>query len=180
MVAMCKNIKVFSEQDEANIVRQIGDKGDFIAEQIIKSDCDLFIFDNITTSVCTLGSFNDKEDFIYSLKEKVTKLGVVTLILAHTGATIKEGYGEMIDQNSIRGSKTIVNLAEFLYILQGFHIGEKFYNTLRITKHRGQNPEKKLFMLRYNRETRIYDRDIELTHEEFNKLYQDRNRLKKP
>lgn len=179
MVACCKNLVIFSEQDSYTQVSSVKNKAEFICENIIKSQCDLFIFDNITTSQCYGASFEAQDSFSNSFKSLLTKTKSSALLLAHTGSSIKEGYASMIDQNDIRGSKSIVNISQFLYVLQGFHIEKNLVNTIKIIKHRSYTPDSKIFMFKFNKKNRIYDFDVEVSFAQFNKLYQKQNRFKK-
>lgn len=169
---------VFSEQDNVNITQDITSKTEFLTESIIKSGCDLFIYDNITTSFLYGESFKEQTDFIHDFKRCFNACDVSCFILAHTSSAIKDGYVSMIDQNDIRGSKSIVNLSQFLYILQGFNIKKDFVNTIKIAKHRGYVPNTKLFNLMFNDNKKIYFSDVELEFEKFNELYQSQNRFR--
>lgn len=167
-----KNVFVYSEQD-ATIPPDIQS----FKEQFIKSNATIFIFDNITTSKLYGTTPREQGLFAAELKRMASESNTPFVIFAHTGSTIKEGHRGLIDQNDIRGSRDIVNLAEFLYIMQAFHIGNKVFTTIKIQKHRSQMIKQKLFSLEYSIEKKIYDKDSFLDFEDFKSLYRMANKL---
>jgi hypothetical protein len=99
------------------------------------------------------------------------------VLIAHTGAQVTENMRRMIDQNDIRGSKTITNITQFTYLLQTFYILNKRIPTLRTQKHRGQLVEENYFQLFFNKETFIFTKDRTIDFEEFKRLFKSRNVL---
>lgn len=174
-----KRLIIFSEQDYLGLVRKTQDRAQFICDKIARSQCDLFVFDNLTTSQLYGNSFSEQDEFCLDLKSKLLKLNTTNLLIAHTSSSIKNGLDGLIDMNDIRGSKTIVNLTEFLYVLQSFKIKNETINTIRIQKNRSYKTEKNFFMLNFDGQKRIYSFDVELGFDEFNTLYQKQNRLTK-
>lgn len=170
-----KNLYVVSEEEiEESEVPYIKRLEAYIKRNNIK----IFIFDNITTSF----AYNDMNakaqfEFVKSIKAMTKKLYLTTLLIAHTGAQISGGANRMLNENDIRGSKSVVNLAEFLYIIQLIEVGETYFQTLRIIKHRSQNPDAKLFQLIFNKSRNIYERDRILPFDQFKDCYDKRNRL---
>lgn len=152
----------------------------FTLDQCIKENqIDFLIFDNITTSELYLNkSVGDQSRFCSELKQLVQRYQIPCLAVVHTGAQITETLTRLIDQNDIRGSKTLVNISEFFYVLQRFIFSnDKIFPTLRITKHRGQDVDSKIYFLNYTKERRIYISDRKITWENFKEAFKKRNTL---
>lgn len=172
-----KNVTVFSEQDKINLIKK--NPFEKLKELVLKSQPDLFVFDNLTTSSLYGNSFNQQEEFLHNFKSFIQKQNCSTVVMGHTSTNVREHSEVLIDQNDVRGTKTIVNLTEFFYVMQTFKISEKIFTTLRITKSRGFGVNSKLYALSFDEKIKAYGLDVELTFEEFNKLYERQNRLKK-
>lgn len=139
---------------------------------------ELFIYDNVTTSI----GYNDRQareqaEYITWLKELTTELGMATVLVAHTDANATDSMGRLMNVNDIRGSKTIANLVEFAYILQRFEIDQDFYPTLRVVKHREQELLHSMYFLQYDRRLRSFSGDIAIEFKKFKEMYKKRNRL---
>lgn len=171
------NVYIFSEQDNFSKVKDIEKGVELFKELIIKSQCDLFVYDNITTSNIYGASFSDQNNFISMLKNSLQNLSTSSFILAHTSSAIKQDHRSLIDMNDVRGTKDLTNYTEFLYVLQSFYVKEKTFTTLRTLKFRGQDCDNKMFALHYSKEKRIYDFDGSIDFEVFNGIFSKRNRL---
>ena len=79
--------------------------------------------------------------------------------------------------NDIRGCKSIINVVQYCYILQRFHINEFYFPTLRITKHRGQTVDEKMYYITYDKEKNLYIEDRHLDFEEMKDNFKRRNVL---
>jgi KaiC/GvpD/RAD55 family RecA-like ATPase len=148
----------------------------YMEMQISEIKPKLFIIDNITTS----DFYNDKKasqqaDLIKKLKAMFNKTEAACLLVAHTGANVSDNMGRLINENDIRGSKTIVNLLEFMYILQRFELGSRFFPTLRTVKHRGQNPDFRLVKLNFDINERRFLSDTAISFKDFKEVYKQRN-----
>jgi len=145
---------------------------------IVEEDISVLFIDNITTSKMYMDlPANVQSDFIVSLKKIIKKYDVATILVAHTGAQITNNINRLIDQNDVRGGKGVVNLSEFFYILQSFHINNTIYPTLRLTKHRGQDIDHKLYRLRYHKQSSLYVQDLEIEFKELREAWKMRNHL---
>jgi len=140
---------------------------------------DAFMFDNITTSKFYM-DMNAKEQskFAVELKEITTELNCATLLIAHTDAEITDSIERPVQLNDIRGSKSIVNLVEFGYVLQRFEIGDKFFPTIRTKKHREQDLVHGMYTLQYDPRLRSFSGDLAIDFEKFKEVFSERNRLK--
>lgn len=138
----------------------------------------VLIYDNLTTS-STYNDITAREQFTVcqSIKRMTKEHYLATLLIAHTGAHVTDNWARLITENDVRGSKSITNLTEFLYIMQRFEITSTFYQTIRVIKHRGQSPMCKMYQLIYNRATSLYQSDRAINFQEFKDAYSRRNRL---
>lgn len=138
----------------------------------------VLFFDNLTTSLL----YNDKsnrDQFLIAkeLKRLTAKHDIATIFVAHTGAQISDNMNRLINENDIRGSKSVVNMIEFLYIMQRFEVGSTFFQTIRVVKHRSQQPDHKLFRLMYDTKKNLYTSDFPLDFQAFKEAFNQRNKL---
>lgn len=141
---------------------------------------DVLIFDNVTTS----SMYNDKasgeqSEFITLLKELALEFNMAVVIVAHTDAKATDSMGRLINLNDVRGSKNLPNLCEFAYILQRFEIGNMYFPTIRVEKHRGQELVHKLYQLHFDNRLRSFRGDTAIDFKKFKEMYGQRNRLDK-
>jgi KaiC/GvpD/RAD55 family RecA-like ATPase len=169
-----EKLVTYSEQDGKvkNLLAEI-------EKRIIEKEIKFLFFDNITTSAWYGNSPDKQHESALKLKEFVNKTGVTLVLFAHTDSKIIESHSSQIDQTQIRGSKTIVNLTDFLYILQRFSVQDKIVPTIRVVKYRSQNPKDRLFRLAYSERNRIYWADTILSFDEFNEIYNMSDRMGK-
>ena len=178
MLKIYHKIIFFSEQDNHMALSNRNNGINLFKELVFKSECDLLILDNITTSRLYGSSFQENEEFSDQIKNIVAEHGAPVFIMAHTASHIKQGYKGIIDMNDIRGSRKLVNLAEFMYILQSFHVKKQIHTTVRVVKHRGiKSVRERLFIYEYDPNGGLYKRDFELPWDVFKKLYQEQNSL---
>lgn len=176
VTAPLHKIKIISETDFLDM-KPI-DKFKVFAKEVSSMEYSFIFFDNITTSAFYMDRKVDDQSTMAANFKKIANGSKVPVILfAHTGAQIADNNVRLIDQNDIRGSKTIVNLIQFCYIMQRFHIGDAIFPTIKITKHRGQIVNNKIFKLVYSESKRIYESDVELSFKDFNEAFKDRNVL---
>ncbi len=136
------------------------------------------VVDNITTSQAYNGSdYKTQVKFGYELNRLANRKGIPILLVAHTKGTITENYDGIIEMEHMEGAKIYTKLVEFCYILQGFHLSDRRVNTLRITKHRGQEIPSRLYKLTYEPKYRIFVGDNILTFSDFKRIFKDRDRL---
>ena len=139
---------------------------------------EILFLDNLTTSFCYMDRpISEQSIASKAIKELAIKHNIPIVVIAHTGADITENFPQMIEMNHIRGSKTIVNLAEFFYILQSFYVGTERHNILRISKHRGQEVSDRLYKLYYYSKFRLFGKDEILAFGALKEIFKQRNRL---
>lgn len=138
----------------------------------------IFMYDNITTSKMYMDlTVKQQGEFCIGLKTMCKRVNIPFLIVAHANAQVSDSVNRLIEMNDIRGSKSIVNLSHFFYIMQRFHTPEGIFPTLRITKHRSQEAKCKLFSFKYVDKRRIYCQDIEVDFKRFKEVFKSRNVL---
>ena len=171
MLKWMDKIIVFSEQNHVECFQTIEMAREKFKSSIYDSGCTFLLFDNITTSKLYGSTFSKQESFIEYLKPVIEESNVPCFIFAHTGAHIKAGHKCIIDQNDVRGSKSLTNISEFLYVLQTISANGNTYSTIKNVKHRGTDIGHKLFIFDYSVEHRIYRRSNALDIDKFNLLY---------
>jgi hypothetical protein len=153
-------------------------KFNYFVNEINKEDVDIVFFDNVTTSEFYMDQDIETQSyFIKQLKEKTGAAKVPMVLVAHTGADITENSHRLISMNDIRGCKSIINLVQYCYILQRFHIADFYFPTLRITKHRGQTVENKMYYIEFCKEKNLYIKDRAINFEEMKENFKRRNVL---
>lgn len=133
---------------------------------------DLILFDNITTSEMYPDKCVDTQKrAVKAIKRFAQQRHIPVIIMAHTGADVNMTIFKLINENNVRGSKSSVNLTEFLYILQQITSGGEKTSTLRILKYRGQHVATSMYFLDYSLTGRYYFRDIKVDFKKFKELF---------
>lgn len=148
-------------------------------EQFVEENkLDLLLLDNLTTSQIYM-DLNPKQqsDAAMNVKKICSSRRVPLLNFMHTSADVNDNLSRLINPNDVRGSKTIVNLTQFLYIMQTFVIDGHKYQTLRISKHRGQDPEHVMYRLTWVKRARLYCQDSPINFKDFKEAYKKRDTL---
>mgnify|MGYP003141651123 CR=1 FL=1 len=176
-------LTVYSEIDNDDKIS--ANKLLFLMEE---SETDLLIIDNITTAHFYQDQKTQVQGIVVNkIKNICVRRNIPVIVMAHTGAEVTDNMRRTIESNDIRGSKTIVNYAEFLYVLQSFSSDEydslmrkritRIYSTIVIKKSRGEHCDHQLFFLKYDSQKRIYFADREMEFQEFKNLFKERNHL---
>jgi hypothetical protein len=174
---LIKKIKITSEQDDNH-----GDSAEkmflMLNESLSDTKTRAFFFDNITTSFCYMDKKTEQQAKMGRwLKALAKSHNIPVILIAHTGGDSTMANSRLIEMNDVRGGKSIVNLVEFMYILQPFFVNEKRHNMVRVVKHRGFNVEAPYFQLEYAAKPRMFTCDKNLTFKEFKELFKERNVL---
>jgi len=165
------NAAILSEQDGEPTPDEVKKN---IREAIEMTGCDLIFIDNITTSkIYPNGNFSKQSETALWLKKLSKRTTLFTV--AHTNTA--EFSNRFLNDQDIRGGKDIVNLTEFLYILQPIRVGESLYQFINIGKHRGQHVKNKYFRLYYNDALSIFDRDMAVDFNQIKEVFKQRNKL---
>jgi predicted ATP-dependent serine protease len=166
------DFKIFSELEykSNNLIGEI-------KKCIIENNIKYLFFDNLTTSPWYSDDTKLQAKKVAELKQLISETGVCLIIFCHTDAKVGETFG-LIDQNNIRGNKSITNNAHFIYVLQQFENDfDGIISVIRIIKNRTQNPQHKIFRLNYLKDKRVYVGDEAITFERFKEYFTGRNRL---
>ncbi|MFT5519621.1 MAG: KaiC/GvpD/RAD55 family RecA-like ATPase [Enterobacterales bacterium] len=147
---------------------------DILEEAIIHFDFDLVFFDNITTSKIYMEKTSDKQAEV-SLWLKDLLKATTLFLIAHTNGN--NYNSELLDETHIRGSKTITNIAEFLYVMQPIRVNEQMFQYVRILKSRGQPTLNNFFRLAYSHSTRTITHDKPIDFDDFKAVFKLRNKL---
>lgn len=178
--------------DRLTIYSEIDNEDNIDANKLLflleENETDLLIIDNITTAHFYQDQKTQVQGLVVNkIKNICVKKNIPVIVMAHTRAEVTDNMTRTIESNDIRGSKTIVNYSEFLYILQSFSTEEydsllrkktnKIYSTISIKKSRGEQLSHRLFFLKYDDRKRIYFSDREMDFQEFKSLFKERNHL---
>lgn len=144
-------IKVFSEKDYRikNNLQKIhySDILNIMQDFIFKESLSILFIDNITTTDPYL---DDRHEEISPLAKGLANLSdkanIPLVVYAHTKGDIESPDFSMED---IRQKKTIVNLAEFCYLIHRYH-GSNINSELQIRKYRGYPVKNNFYGLIYN------------------------------
>lgn len=167
-------IRVISEKDEGNI--------DWLRLSEWVSNLDFLLFDNLTTS----RNYNNKPnavqfDFALKLSKLASDFKIPVVGIAHTDGDAKT-KNNLIEENHIRGDKSISSLSQFMYALQRFYVKdsegkERFFSVLRLLKFRGFSPDNLVFQMVYNKKTASFQQDKVIPWNDFKQAYDQRLRL---
>lgn len=148
----------------------------FISEFVDLKGISLLFFDNLTTS----RMYNDRsvkeQSQVSSWLKQITKQ-VAVFAIAHTLGS--DFNNRLLDENDIRGSKTITNLTEFLYILQPIYVGDRTFQFINIKKHRSQEVKNKFYMLIYSHDLKVFSQAQAVSFDDMANIFRQRNQLTK-
>jgi len=164
-------VDFYSEQDASSESARVQ-----LLEQAFESESKILIYDNLTTSSIYGEDFQKQSTFITNLKRAAIKTNKALILVAHTNNVHRNGR-ELIDSGHVRGSKTVANIAEFFFVNHQISVDTNIYNFIQIEKHRGQEPESKLFRLDYAKGKRLYVTDRAQSFSDFKELWKMRDKL---
>lgn len=178
LVQYLDNIYAVSEMEGMNRENLTELKSNFI-RFLDETEPSIMIFDNITTSAMydTL-SVKDQTAMQGWLKAECIRRHIPFVFFAHTSAEITDSINRLINQQDIKGSRGICNIAQYLYVMQRFELGRLYFPTLRVVKYRGYTVEERLYYLNYDKEESVFSLDWALPWEEFMEAFSKRNQLK--
>lgn len=168
------NLRVFSEQDTTECEDEKIIK--FIEECIDYYGIDLLILDNITTTPLYGDGKVSHQAKITNWLKRLSKK-VALFIVAHSNTD--DFNNRFLNESDIRGSKSITNLVEFLYLLQPMTVGNTVHQFIHIRKHRGQNIDNRFFKLNYSKELFAFANDYPVDFNFVAEVFQQRNQLSK-
>ena len=135
-------------------------------------------WDNLTTSKWYAEKRSGEQlSFVMWLKGLAVKCNIPIFLVAHTNKNIAEYTQRIIDGNDIRGTASVINLVDYLYILQRIPVGNEYYTTIRIQKHRHHRINNNYWCLRYSKDLNSFTSDAAISFEDFKARYNQRNKL---
>lgn len=135
-------------------------------------------FDNITTSLCYLDrNAQEQAQVATALKKICNQSNKPLILIGHTGGQSGMATQRLLEMNDIRGGKSIVNLVEFMYILQPIFCGNERHNIVTIAKHRGYSIKNMYFELMYSDKAKLFVCDKVITFEQYKEIFKNRNTL---
>ena len=169
------NVSIYSELEQEKDAKGLCED---MRDLISSGDYGFIIYDNITTSKMYAGARPNKQgDFAMWLKKQISDANIPALVVAHTRADVTENINRIINDNDIRGSKDIVNLSPFIYILQRFREGTSVFPTVTIQKSRGTNVKDTIYLLNYSKKHYINAGDKKISFQIFSDAFASRNKL---
>lgn len=174
--SIARNINIISELEmPEEVIGQSQMELLYFKHNLSNDEHKIIFIDNITTSKF----YNDRSpveqsNFIMMLKGIAKDRDIPIVLVAHTKHDVSDNMSRLITENDIRGNKSIVNIVQFQYILQRFKGASRFYPTIRTVKHRGQNPNDKLFYLEFSKEKLEYVSDKKIEFELFKQVFKER------
>lgn len=167
-------LRVFSQQNYINYSDDEVIK--FIDECVEHNYTDFLFVDNITTTTVYEGKKPATQSDIANWFKMISKK-IGLFLVAHTNGN--DFNNTLLDETSIRGSKTITNLTEFLYILQPININKTTHQFILLKKHRGESVSEKFFKLNYDPRLFSFKSDHAVEFDDIAWVFQQRNQLSK-
>lgn len=176
---LCKTVPPSPELARISVVSEIdsSSEGEEIKrnlEQIMAfHSFDLVIVDNITTSMIYMDKRPDVQGGVsWWLKGLAKKAALLVIAHTNTGDT-----GRILSEQDIRGTKTICNIVEFLYVLQPVQVNNTKFQFINILKHRGQECDGLIYRLYYKKELMAFESDMKTDFDDFKEIFRLRNKL---
>jgi len=164
---------IYSERDDDNI-GETDEHFEKIENLICDYDIDFLIIDNITTAKNYMDKSVEKQSMFAKRLKGLLKMACV-FVVAHTNG---DNYMQkLLNENDIRGNKSITNLVEFMYILQPVYINNSLFQFIMLKKHRGQSADDKMFFLQYDSKNFIFDSDVPISFQDMKEKFNLRNKL---
>ena len=139
---------------------------------------EVVIYDNITTSqMCMSKNFQQQSEFFHRIKKTASAANAALIIFAHTKKDAIQ-KNKILSIEDIRGNSTIVNLAEFCYVMQQFNVNDEVVSTIRILKHRGfSNVVEKIFKFYFIAKVNLYTLSAAIRFKGFKDTYKNQDKI---
>ena len=154
--------------------------------KIKNSDCEIFFFDNLTTTWFYEPQKPDKQSEVFSkLREILKDCNIPGFFIAHMSSQVKD-QNALLRANDIFGSKSPARKSEFVYIYQLFIAkssgsGDTAPITdpiIRVPKARGFDAHG-IYLLNYNHGKKEYYNDIKIPNEKMKDIVSNAFKLAK-
>ncbi len=152
----------------------------YLRDQVNDSDCDVFFFDNITTSVfyASTSGLRWQEELISMLRRTAKTLNIPIIYAVHTNKNVKDNSNKLIDGEDVRGTNQSFQKSDYFYVLQRFQQENNYYPFLFLRKHRFHKfVDNKYFYLNFK--NGCYEEDKPTTFDKINQAFMQRNWLGK-
>lgn len=142
-----------------------------IAFDVVKNNCDVIIFDNLTTSFYYSSlKPNEQSVFFDKLKDMITKINVPMFIVAHTASDVGKYGPKILDGNDIRGSKHASNKSEYIFCFQSILFQDsddrdRILPVIYVDKDRYDGNSGNVYKLEFDSSTKLYELDTRATWE---------------
>lgn len=153
---------------------------EYLRKEITQTKCEIFVFDNLTTSKFYTGPYDGLVDLFDKLSQMIKELDIPCLIIAHTATGVKDMQAQLFTGDDIKGPKIVANRCEYIY---GYQLitytndesdDEKKQGIVRILKARIGNVSNNVYKLHYNLLENNYEHDEKIPFEEFKEFYDQR------
>jgi len=169
---------ISEKEVELQFKKTISDYYDFLEMKILESGCEIFFIDNVTTGLLYGDDIGIKGQASSArrLNDLAKKTKVAIFYVAHTSSSMRDNVSTFATSESIRGSKQLTIVSEYLYALQKISTKSLQYNYIRILKHRHHQIKNSVFLLAWDKGHYIADKSID--YEILQKIFDQRERLK--
>ena len=169
-------LEIFSEQSiEDATPKKVFAK---FCELCSRKDIAIVFLDNLTTSEFYMDKKVEAQSMVAKkLKQLALNPDKTIAVIAHTGTEVNQTIKRLVNANDIRGSKSLINITQVIFILQRFEIQDRIYQTLRLVKYRGYSPENKMFNLNFDKRLFVFNNNRAIDFETFKSAYGERNKL---
>lgn len=175
LTPLVKRLKVVSEQDYPQL-RTSTKEWDAIFQRMCDEGCDIIFYDNPTTSQTYSNDFQKQSIRAGEYKQMAIRNNIPFVLFTHT-AGVNENFNQLISEDHMRGSKELVNQAEFFYAMQTINEGNQRWGFLRILKHRGQEVDNFVYSLGFDPKFRAYGNVSEVDFKKMADTFKLRNKL---
>lgn len=177
--SISKNVKFVREKDlDFKNKSNLNEVYEKLEEKIFESNCKVIFIDNVTTG-CIYSDEMGYQNQIKSagmLQNLCKGLNIPIVYLAHTSANVRDNSKELMTSESIKGSKSLTTVTEYLYGMHKITSSSDQFNFVKIIKHRHHDVQEKTVIL--NWENGHYRDDAVISYKELQDLFEKRDRLK--
>lgn len=157
-----KNISFVEEKDIPDEFK--ADQNNFFqyfTQMANEAMADIVFIDNVTSSAFYnqrfgFGGQNRSAEFLRNFCKSVCSVFYVS----HTGSSITDNHGKVINPEDIRGSNELAIVTEYMYIIQKFTTEDKQFNLVRVAKYRHHEKARGWYALKYSQKAYIGDSKV--------------------
>lgn len=163
-IILCEEVEIEKKDSHPSVILQK------FRDLILEHNPRIVILDNLTTSRMYMNLRPNEQDNVVSEIKALCKVQeIALLVVMHTRSDFSNL--RLMEDNDVRGSKTIANLCEYLYLFQCWEKNGFIFPTIRIRKARKHRVESKIYKLIFDKGMNLYVGDISLNFEEFKNVF---------